>query len=211
MRREKSLLRESDERATSVVTRFLENFFYNTMTTDYKYHTDVRIQCQGIDTTFIFNGRKYYCDEKAAVRYMNRELSTFSMELSFIDRGNHLCDGWLVDEGKANDSFIFVWLDEVDATDPSRLGFISQLKRVEFALVDREAIVQYLTNLGWTREKLKKKADRLRRHANEPVGNLCVDGCRFTVSKRLVEQPVNVLLTRDVLIGLSDYHTVIRR
>lgn len=96
MKRANSNLRAGDESASRIVTKFLERYFYQPLTTEYMFHDDVPTQVMGIDTTFVLNGRRYSCDEKAAVRYMNRHLNTFALELSFINRNNEYQDGWLL-------------------------------------------------------------------------------------------------------------------
>ena len=201
-----SHLRAADESASRVVENFLDWYFYNTMTTRFRRQPpDTVTQVRGIDTIFTLGGREYRCDEKAAVRYINKPLNSFSMELSFINRANQLKDGWLIDCNECNDSFLFVWINRANTVSAENLWHPDQLVDVEYALVRRDAILQYLLSLGWDVGKLRRKSERLRKYINEAAGNIRQDGCKFTVSRHLVEQPVNVLIPRERLIAISDY------
>ena len=67
-------MRTSDERASEVVNNFMQKFYDNN-TTNFKRYFDKLTQVKGIDVSFTFNGVDYKCDEKAAVRWMNRKLN----------------------------------------------------------------------------------------------------------------------------------------
>ena len=91
-----SKLRNEDERCSNIVSNFLDEHFYLKKCTNFQRIEDKNNQIKGIDTIFELNGNQYICDEKAAIRYVNKPLKTFSMELSFIDRSGCSHDGWLL-------------------------------------------------------------------------------------------------------------------
>jgi 2-dehydro-3-deoxyphosphogluconate aldolase/(4S)-4-hydroxy-2-oxoglutarate aldolase len=64
------------------------------------------------------NDKTYSIDEKAAIRYTNG-LKTFALELSFLNRKGILQEGWLTDERKINDYFVFVWINKIEDTIPT--------------------------------------------------------------------------------------------
>lgn len=196
-----SKLRKNDEAMTEVISTLLDNVFYTKHTENFERVNDKKRQVSGIDVIFTYDGFEYVCDEKAAIHYINKVLPTFSLELSFIDRKDNLHDGWLIDEGKVNNSFLFVWIDKAKK---DNVDSPSDVEKMEFALVRRDKIVGYLESLGWTKERLLQKTVNLRNNPREPRGDLERNGCRFNVSPQLVENPVNVLIKRDKLIELSD-------
>ena len=106
-----SLLRKEDEKCSEIVSNFLDKNFYNKCKTFERINDKVN-QVKGIDVIFELNDKKYVCDEKAAIRYVNRYLNTFAMELSFINRNNTLNNGWLLDDNKINDSFLLIYIDK---------------------------------------------------------------------------------------------------
>ena len=205
MRREESKLREYDEQASEIISAFLELHFYSQLTTNFQRYYDEDSQFRGVDCSFEFEGKVYNCDEKAAIHYINKPLGTFAMELSFIDKGNNIHDGWLLDGEKINNSYLFCWIDK------AKLDIIESLDDVQncqIALVDRLNIINYLKNLGWNATNLKKKMDRIRTNPNENLGTIRENGVKFSKSFKLVEQPINVLITRQTLVELSDYSAI---
>lgn len=192
MKREESKLRNEDVALSDKIYSFLDETFYKTEATNFSRVTDKERQTKGIDTIFNIGDRAYVCDEKAAVRYRN--LKTFSLELSFIDRNNEVKEGWLLDNEHINDSFLFVWID----------NYGGEADQVEVALVRKEAIIDYLSSLGWTENNLNIKQKLIRQGQSTYMGDIKKDGCKFTFSRQLVEQPINILLPRSTYERLAD-------
>ena len=203
--REESKLRSYDERASDLVSQFLDKNFYSSCSDVERIYTK-KEQVKGVDIKFTFNGKRYICDEKAAIRYVNQNLKTFALELSFIDRNGDEHDGWLIDEEKINNSFMFIWLDKADK---DTIHSIDDIKELELMIVSRDKIIEYLNGLGWTINKLKKKCIRLRTKSNEIFGSIDRDGLKFAYSDRLVEKPINVLLNREIYRKICDFDLVI--
>lgn len=106
----RSILRDGDERGEKIVSEFLDKHFYIECE-DFHRVVDKVQQIKGVDTTFVKNGFQYVCDEKAALKYVNKNLQTFSMELSFFNAADNISIGWLLDSNKINNSFLFCWID----------------------------------------------------------------------------------------------------
>jgi hypothetical protein len=198
-----SLLRKGDERCSDIVSDFLNDNFYSKKCKFFERINDKERQIQGIDVIFELNGQKYVCDEKAAIRYVNKNLKTFSLELSFKDRGGNLHDGWLIDESKINDSFLFIWIDKAKH---DILMSKDDIKELEIALVNKKSIIEHLDSIGWGISQLIRKSELIRENEHEYCGNLYEDGCKFVCSRFLYEKPVNVLLKRDTLKKISIYN-----
>lgn len=196
-----SKIRREDEKCAEIVSQFLEKHFYN-KTENYEKIDDREKQLQGVDVIFFFNNKQYICDEKAAIRYVNKGLQTFAFELSFLGKGDKLIDGWLISNTKINNSFLCIWIDKADY---DILEDVDDIKELEIALIDKQVLVDYLQSLGWTVNKLHIKADRMRQNLNEPQGDININGCRFVCSRKLAEKPVNVLVSREKLKELADY------
>ena len=198
-----SLLRKEDEKCSNIVSDFLDEHFYLKKTELFERINDKERQIQGIDVIFSLKNVKYICDEKAAIRYVNKNLRTFSLELSFRDRGGNLHNGWLIDEMKINDSFLFIWIDKAKY---DILTSKEDIQELEIALVSKKSIIEYLKSIGWKIPKLIKKSELIRENENEYCGNLYEDECKFVCSRFLYEKPVNVLLKRDLLKKISVYN-----
>lgn len=202
----KSLERPYDEHCEKVVAEFLDENFYNNMFTvdSFERIQDKNIQVKGIDVIFSNDNKTYYVDEKAAVKYL--KLKTFALELSFLNRKGILQTGWLLDNEKINNYFVFVWINELFT---EKIVDKDSIKHAEVALVSKDKIKSYLSSLGWTEEKLKIKDKQIRNNTNVYMGNIYKNGCKFSYSSHLVEKPINILLPKEKYIELADvYHNI---
>lgn len=206
MEKIKSQLRQEDEKNADIVSTFLDQKFYN-QTSNFRRVYNKKEQCQGIDVTFTYNNEEYICDEKAAIRYINQNLQTFSMELSFYNRHGDLNVGWLLNKENINNSYLFVWIDKAKK---DLLTSTDDIQQIQIALVKKEKIKEYLKSLGWSEERLILKSERIRNNPSEYLGNIRYDGIKFSYSKHLVEKPVNILISRDILVKISDKSLTIK-
>ena len=200
--REESTLRKKDVTFSNIVGDFLEESFYKGRVENFIRVYDFERQIRGIDVTFNMRGKRYICDEKSAVQYVNRKLNTFALEVSFIDKQNKIHDGWLVDETKINNSFLFVWIDK------AKSNFLSKKEDIlscDIALVDKNAILLYLFENGWNKTNLLVKSDKIRKNRNEYKGDVNKDGFKFSYSEQLVEKPINILVKRKKLMEIADF------
>lgn len=201
-----SILRDGDEKGEKIISNFLDEHFYFSCE-DFHRVTDKIEQIKGVDTTFVKNGFQYVCDEKAALKYVNKNIQTFSMELSFLNSANELSIGWLLDTKKINNSFLFCWIDKAVK---NVLSISDDILMMEIALVKRNAIVNYLSSIGWTLEKLFIKCEKIRNNPYEECGDLYNNEVKFSKSFHLQEKPINVLIKRKKLIEISDYNKILK-
>lgn len=191
MRRKENKGRGQDEKKSDHAHKMLERVFYVPETTGYKGIDDKETQVKGVDSIFTYNGKTYHCDEKAPVRWVQKNLRTFSMELSFIDRSNKLADGWFIKDGVETDSYLLMWFDD----------------DYEVALVNKSDIRDYLERLGWDVDKLSRKAEKIRYEGDTNFGRINEDRCKFSYSNYdwMPEKPINVLVPRDELVKMAVY------
>ena len=199
-------IRNYDENSEKIVSQFLQHYFYPSLNPEsIEIITDKSRQIQGIDVIININNEIYTIDEKTTVRYLN--LPTFSLELSFINRNNILQNGWLIDDSKTNDYYLFVWLKELN---DENLIDINSIKAIDVALVSKIKILNHLNSIGWTKDKLIKKANLIRNNPNENFGEFKTNKCRFSISNHLREKPVNILLKKSTYKFLADIYKEIR-
>lgn len=196
--------RSYDERACEVVNDFLDTKFYPVYTDCSERIDETQYQIKGIDIKFDMNGTTYICDEKAAVKWMNKNLLTYAMELEFINRGGRLNDGWFINSSQTNNSYCLIYTDRVDA--PYDSFTTEDIKDATVIVVKKYTIKKYLENKGWTSDKLKKKCKEIRDNDGYRVnmGNLQKHGLKFSYSRNLPEKPINVLIPREELEEMSD-------
>ena len=192
--------REYDEHCEKVMGEFLDKYFYNeNIEGTITRVKDRKLQVKGVDVIIDDGDVKFYIDEKAAIRYVG--LKTFALELSFINRQGDVNTGWLLDNKKINDYFLFVWINELNGTE---IKDISSIKNVDVALVSKISIFRHLNSLGWTKNNLLEKDHRIRNNDNEYMGNILKDKCKFSFSNHLIEKPINILLPKETYMEIAD-------
>lgn len=192
--------REYDEHCEKVMGEFLDKYFYNeNIEGTITRVKDRKLQVKGVDVVIDDGDIKFYIDEKAAIRYVG--LKTFALELSFINRQGDVNTGWLLDNKKINDYFLFVWINELNGTE---IKDISSIKNVDVALVSKASIFRHLNSLGWNKNNLLEKDRRIRNNDNEYMGNILKDKCKFSFSNHLVEKPINILLPKETYMEIAD-------
>ena len=214
--REKSPRRAADETNTRIVNQFLDKYFYTSGNGfgDVERIEDKTRQVQGIDVEFAFGEKHYLADEKAATAYVNKGLGTFSFELAFVNKRNEIMDGWLLNEDLLTDSYVLVWIDNGDMIPFSEdnpnvevLNGVDAIHVADVAFVRKEKVVEYLDGLGWNVDNLRDKCDAILTDPDgQYMGNVWKNGCKFTYSRHFVEEPVNVLVPRNKLIEMADFH-----
>lgn len=201
-------VREYDEHCEKVMAQFLDEYFYKNIGYTWRERvTDRERQVKGLDVILKREGKVYNIDEKAAIRYTNG-LNTFALELSFLNRKGNRVDGWLIDEKKVNDYFVFVWINKIEG---ELIENVDSFKEVEVALVSKEKIMIYLESLGWDVDKLLIKDERIRDGIDDNLGDIRKNGCKFSYSERLFEKPINILLPKQAYIKIADEHNIIMK
>lgn len=198
--------RKYDEHCEKIISSILDEYFYTEPgITLFERVTNKHLQINGIDTLFSLNGKNYIVDEKAATRWVG--LKTFSLELSFLGKDDQVRTGWLLDKNKINDYFVFVWINELNH---ETIQDISSIKNIDVALVSKEKIINHLSSIGWTSDRLIGKDYQIRNEENPYMGNIKKNGCKFSFSKHLKEQPINILLPKETYIELAEIYKNIK-
>ena len=213
--------READEQNTAIINDYLDRYVY---TYENGFSVVERVndrprQVKGIDVEFNYGERAYFADEKAASTYINKPnpLATFSFELAFVNRNNEIMDGWFLSDRLDTDTYVLVWIDKgdmhpisEDKPDIMVLDGVDAIKSGDIAIVSKASIRAYLASLGWDVDKLRDKCDQIiETEGKVNMGNVWHNGCKFSYSQHLVEQPVNVLIPRNKLIEMAVFHKVI--
>lgn len=204
--------RNYDERACEVVNDFLDENFYPHFTVDTTFERieTMEEQVKGIDCTFTAtNGIEYICDEKAAVKWANKNLKTFAIELNYINRAGNLHMGWFLDDKNVSNSYNFIYTDKIrdDEGDFNYHTFTEDnIKEVTCILVSKDKLTDYFNSLGWTKKRFLIKCQKIRESNGEcKMGDLETNGLRFHYGKNLPEKSINALVSREKLKEIADY------
>lgn len=212
--------RENDSHVEREIAKFLDEHLYSNKEIFKEFvRTDGRDeQISGSDLVLSTSDGKLdrvVVDEKVAARYANTKLNSFALELSFIGRDGKRKNGWFTDYAKTTQYYLLGWIDKANIqylTEHKRYDTdaITQdnIETIEWALVSRQKIMNFLEGKGWTLDKLARQDSKIRENGKVAT-NEFINGVGFRYSNGYVEKPINILLERKSYIEISDYHGII--
>ena len=194
--------RREDVKRELEVEKFLDKYVYlDDIFTKKERVDDKDEQIKGTDIILsmpLYKLENITVDEKAAITRWDSELKTFILELSFLNIHGDPMDGWFVDHKKTNTHYGFVWLraTKKDFT-------CDDIYQLDYALVNKNKIKEWLASYGCSVELLKRNADVIRER-----GYIKKDFSRpfhLSYSPQFGEQPINIVVPKEVYFELSDY------
>lgn len=214
--------REIDMRAENEVGKFLDEYFYPRFAPGCKVKriSDMQWQLRGLDVGI--RGRidgvceecgQLVLDEKAMTGYINRCLPTFAFELTWLSPEKEVRCGWLCNSNLKTSHYLLVWL----WAEPTKLrNFQAEhIAAAEVMLVEKERLIAFIKNkYRFSREQLLQVAADIREEGI--LGRqkkYRLEGAWFylTSAQNRVEEPVNLVIKKDVLEGLAVGHYFVTR
>lgn len=191
--------RSRDEKDEKIVGDFLDRYFYPTFCTTITRNTDKDTQINGLDVTVDgINGIEYTIDEKAATRWIGRNLQTFAHEISCVNVNGETYNGWLLDFNSSSDYLVEVWVDNVNSTD----GYLHDYTNITDATV---AMIKKDDLYRWLKAKHIKSTELLE------LGEILRERGDFSQMykgfKIICQQPpiqeraANILIPRSTLVN----------
>ena len=203
--------KKKDMEAEKELSKFLDKYLYTKDIFSKAERTnDQDAQINGSDIIVsipslgIENG---IVDEKASIYYINKDLKTFVLEISFKNINGDFSDGWFINESLSTQYYLIQWIKA--NVEDSYAVKSEDITEIECVLVSKSKIVEYLKNEGLGRENLLRIANYLRRknQANYTFGN---KPYRIHYSSGLNERPVNLLLNISEYIRLGEFHYILK-
>ena len=215
--------RKQDMAAEQQLALFLDRCFWSRLTdkagqpVPFERVTDRDTQLTGIDVILRFPGQTICIDEKASLYYCNRNLPTFAFELDLVQpAGGTLLTGWFLKKTLKTDRYLLIWPNVVCEKQGRQWvrKDIAQLEEPDFTvaeacLLSKEKLKKYLREKGLDDAQLQRRAVSLRRRASaeekvqltEKLG----PGLKLMYSGQLAEEPVNLIIRKDLLFELSEH------
>ena len=182
------------------VGKVLDKEFYEPLFTEWKRNnTNIEAQKRGIDARANLNGELIYIDEKAGVKYWNRNLSTFAIE---VDNGH--VKPWFKlsdDNYQLTTHYLFVWLRATDET-------LDDITSFDAYLVPKQKIRAFMEEINLTQNDI----DNFQYYANEVdkwgrpyMTKYALDGdpIKILQSKVNGQTPINVLIPKYKLAEMA--------
>lgn len=215
--------RKADRHAEQQLAQFLDKYFYDVLNKNDSTFKFIRVnsieqQLQGIDMILSEESRNLYFDEKAALHYINQNLTTFSFEINFVNRANKIHEGWLNDDDLSTTHYVLIWVTANRDFEKHELINISEedFVKLEIYIINRKKLQTYLNELDLTPDKLMSEANSFRKAydtiENQKQNILENDKiCYLFLTNKLPERPVNLLLRKRILKNLADRKYIITR
>ena len=159
-------------------------------------------QLNGIDLTITNKENSYIIDEKAQLYYLNKDLPTFTFELSYLKHGKFKT-GWLFDQYKVTDYYFLITGIQVKSIE---LNSESDILSCKITSVNRDKLIAYLSSINLTQDRLQEYDFDVRNRGI--IGKSTIkeltqkQGCLF-FSNHLDEQPINLQLRLQHLIEIK--------
>lgn len=138
-------------------------------------------------------------DEKAATSWANREISTFAFELSFL-LGNKEVEGWFLQRERRSQTTH--WLCVWPRTEGGNISDAKDIVRLEAMLIHCNSVRRWARRMASKTERGLDDCMRLLRN-NDSINEINWAGLRILISRNLPEQPINLLIPKDILRALS--------
>lgn len=212
--------RKNDMLVEREIAKFLDKHLYsdNTVFKQCLRTDDINQQLEGSDiivTTINDDLNDAVVDEKVAVTQANKPLKTFALELSFIGRNKIKRCGWFIDKNKKTEYYLIGWINKADIPYNTQKGkwetdLIREdnIKELEWALVSRKKIFDFLIERGWTLERIIKQEEKIRKNKSVKTKEF-INDVSFRYSDAYIEKPINILLKRETYLNLADYKGII--
>ena len=188
--------RKRDTIMAEQVGRFMDAHFYSVLNEKWQRVYDINLQRRGVDVIF----GDVNIDEKVKVKdgYLNSILEYPSFELSFINKRLKRQLGWFVDKDNITDYYAFIAvyttaMDEYSITN-------SNIERLNVLLVRKIEIMEKVLGDGIDiNEDIRKlsKTTEIERINHDGTG------MHTKISLQFSEKPINLVVRRDILLGLK--------
>lgn len=77
-------------------------------------------------------------DEKASIYYINKDLKTFVLEISFLNRSYQIQEGWFINESLSTEYYLMQWI-KANVADPWQVKE-NNITEIECVLVSKQKL-----------------------------------------------------------------------
>lgn len=196
--------RKEDSRLEQITNDFLNKYFFNTDFEDVRWANTREEQLKGIDiylTSEKYGLENAKVDIKSAVKYSDKYLGTYALELSFIGRNYNERIGWFLNDELDTEYYFLLYprskkhYTEIETYD--------DIDYIDYYLIEKSAIYRFLNSRGYDKKRLEDVVSEMRDNFKTCGNNKLIlesgsANFHFSLSGFLAEQPINIVLKRDV-------------
>lgn len=193
--------RRKDEQTVEYLNSIMDKVYSNN-NYDFVRNYDVKLQKQGVDLIYTNKDKTYYIDEKAAIKYYNTTLNTFSFEI-----GSNVAKGWFRED---NDYVITTHYVLIYPKAYSK--DLSDMYEIEYIIIKKDSIWDYLHKVGvgdiYSIKDILSKAN-INEWGKKSV--YVSKGVKVVHSLNIrPEQPINIVINKEILKSLSNKHEIVK-
>lgn len=163
---------------------------------------DVKLQKQGVDLIYTNKDNTYYVDEKAAIKYYNTTLNTFSFEI-----GSNVANGWF-----REDNDYIITTHYILIYPKSNSPDLSDIYEIEYLVINKSKIWDYLHSVGVGDFKsVKETLDNVKVGKWGKKYSFINKDVKLVQSVQIMpEQPINIVINKEILKSLSNKHEIVK-
>ena len=205
--------RELDMHAEQALASFLDAHLYKELLKEghfssFERVTSIAQQKQGVDVVARTDTAVANIDEKAQLHYINKTLPTFAFELEFLLDGRTM-EGWFLNDNLQTTHYLLLW-PNAQTTNLSQL-YSSDFTEVEGMMISKHKLKRHLEQMGISTAFLKDAIRIIRQRELVGPQSTAFPGIKFYISpsSAYVENPINLVISKKILMGLADAHYMI--
>jgi hypothetical protein len=191
--------RDSDRE--SYVAEFLNSHLYEIYFDKSERITDKKRQLSGVDIV-CRHGEiqgELLIDEKAATSWAHREIGTFAFELSFL-LGDREIEGWFLEKDRKSETTH--WLCVWPRTSGGEINSDADIVSAEVVLIECKSLRRWARRIAGKSTIYLEECIQKLRNSSE-IREIEWAGLRVIISRNLPEQPINLLVPKEILRTLS--------
>lgn len=201
--------RAEDVRIEQVCGRFMDTNFYSKLGKTFERNEVLSSQYIGVDVSISSNTGVLIVDEKA--KYgggaINNALGCPSFEITRRDRAGNRGIGWYSSDKQLTNVYIFISPFLAEGDKPWEITD-NNLTAVQILLVPKKSVKQFVQKHGMSDMDLIERAESLAQtddlnYQNKAYDRISPNELWLTYSAGLNEQPVNLVIPREVLKQLK--------
>ena len=200
--------RAEDIRIEQVCAKFLDENFYSKLGCKFERNSVLSSQYLGVDVTIWSQHGTFVIDEK--VKYygtINKAIGCPSFEITRLDRAGRRGLGWYASEKQLTNTYLFITPYLAEGDQPQQITD-DNLSAVQILMVPKKAVQQLAKSYGLSDIDLLQRAEQLAdsdelNYQRKAYDRIASNKLWLTYSAGLREQPVNMVVPRDVLKQLK--------
>ena len=200
--------RIEDVRIEQVCGKFLDENFYSKLGCKFERNSVLSSQYLGVDVTIWSQHGTFVIDEK--VKYygtINKAIDCPSFEITRRDRAGNRSIGWYASGKQLTNTYLFISPFLAEGDQPQQITD-DNLSAVQILMVPKKAVQQLAKSYGLSDVGLLERAEQLAESDDlnwqqKAYDRIAPNKLWLTYSAGLREQPVNMVVPRDVLKRLK--------